>query len=65
MARRRTVFLRVRPRSTRRLRLSNGDGVDDLLIGALGADPNGDNSGASYLVFGASEVGSSGTLELS
>jgi hypothetical protein len=43
----------------------NGDGVDDLLIGALRADPNGDNSGASYLVFGASEVGSSGTLELS
>ncbi len=43
----------------------NGDGVDDLLIGANGADPNGNYSGASYLVFGASGVGSSGTLELS
>ncbi len=43
----------------------NGDGVDDLLIGAHRADPNGDRSGASYVVFGASGVGSSGTLELS
>jgi len=30
----------------------NGDGFDDLIIGASGADPNGDNSGASYVVFG-------------
>ncbi|MFN9943779.1 MAG: hypothetical protein ACK56I_30330, partial [bacterium] len=30
----------------------NGDGFADLLIGALGADPNGINSGQSYLVFG-------------
>ena len=30
----------------------NGDGFDDLIIGALGADPNGDDSGASYVVFG-------------
>ena len=30
----------------------NGDGVDDLLIGAPGADPNGEGSGASYVVFG-------------
>ena len=30
----------------------NGDGFDDLIIGALGADPNGDRSGASYVVFG-------------
>jgi len=43
----------------------NGDGVDDLLIGAPGADPNGDRSGASYLVFGGAGVGSSGNLELS
>ncbi|MFN0193082.1 MAG: beta strand repeat-containing protein [Aestuariivirga sp.] len=30
----------------------NGDGLDDLLIGAEGADPNGSYSGASYVVFG-------------
>jgi len=30
----------------------NGDGVDDLIIGADRADPNGDNSGSSYVVFG-------------
>ena len=30
----------------------NGDGFDDLIIGASGADPHGDYSGASYVVFG-------------
>ena len=30
----------------------NGDGLADLLIGADGADPNGNFSGASYVVFG-------------
>ena len=30
----------------------NGDGVDDMLIGAYGAGPNGPLSGASYVVFG-------------
>ena len=28
----------------------NGDGFGDLIIGALGADPNGEASGASYVV---------------
>ena len=31
----------------------NGDGFDDLIIGALLADPNGTNSGESYVVFGS------------
>jgi hypothetical protein len=31
----------------------NGDGIDDLIIGAIGADPNGSYSGASYVVFGS------------
>ena len=44
----------------------NGDGVDDLIIGAPGADPNGTyGAGESYVVFGGSGVGSSGTIELS
>jgi hypothetical protein len=30
----------------------NGDGFDDLIIGAYGADPNVSYSGASYVVFG-------------
>jgi hypothetical protein len=30
----------------------NGDGFDDVIVGADGADPNGSNSGASYVVFG-------------
>ena len=33
----------------------NGDGLDDILIGAERADPNGTDSGASYLVFGKSD----------
>jgi hypothetical protein len=30
----------------------NGDGFDDVLVGAFGADPNGSYSGSSYVVFG-------------
>src|SRR4029453_13145137 len=30
----------------------NGDGFADLIVGALGADPHGIYSGASYVVFG-------------
>lgn len=43
----------------------NGDGFDDLIIGAPGADPNDvANAGESYVVFGGPNVGSSGSLEL-
>uniref|UniRef100_UPI0019523525 integrin alpha n=1 Tax=Leptolyngbya sp. CCY15150 TaxID=2767772 RepID=UPI0019523525 len=42
----------------------NGDGFDDLIIGAYGADPNGTNSGSSYVVFGSGS-GFSSTLSLS
>ncbi|MEE4331472.1 MAG: integrin alpha [Wenzhouxiangella sp.] len=30
----------------------NNDGIDDLIIGASGADPVGSNSGSTYVVFG-------------
>ena len=33
----------------------NGDGLDDLIVGAMGAGPNGLLSGASYVVFGKAD----------
>ncbi|MGF2035538.1 MAG: hypothetical protein RMZ43_009515 [Nostoc sp. CmiVER01] len=42
----------------------NSDGIADLIIGAFGADPNGDDSGQSYVVFGK-KTGWSATLNLS
>ncbi|MBD2415418.1 hypothetical protein FACHB389_18780 [Nostoc calcicola FACHB-389] len=43
----------------------NGDGFDDLIIGASGADPNGKNfAGSSYVVFGSSS-GFGASLNLS
>ena len=33
----------------------NGDGFDDLIVGAFGNDSNGSNSGASFVVFGKSD----------
>jgi hypothetical protein len=33
----------------------NGDGLDDLIVGAKDADPNGAFSGASYVVFGKTD----------
>ncbi len=44
----------------------NGDGMDDLIIGARYADPNAlANAGESYIVFGGPGVGASGSLNLS
>ncbi|WP_204153456.1 integrin alpha, partial [Leptolyngbya sp. CCY15150] len=33
----------------------NGDGIDDLIISAPGADPNSSDSGSSYVVFGGGD----------
>ncbi len=40
----------------------NGDGFDDLLVGALGA-PNGSFSGSSYVIFGRSDFGGGNVIE--
>ena len=37
----------------------NGDGFDDIIIGAWGADPGGSRSGASFVVFGSKETSAS------
>ncbi len=42
----------------------NGDGFDDLIVGARDADPNGTYSGASYVVFGKA-AGFAANLDLS
>ncbi|HHZ94189.1 MAG TPA: hypothetical protein EYN67_01225, partial [Flavobacteriales bacterium] len=42
----------------------NNDGYDDVIIGAYKADPNGSNSGESYVVFGKAS-GWSASLDLS
>ena len=41
----------------------NDDGIDDVIIGAQWADPNGAESGASYVVFGSS-AGFAANLDL-
>ena len=44
----------------------NGDGYDDLIIGAIFANPNGGNSGETYVIYGgASAPGTNGMLDLS
>ena len=40
----------------------NGDGIDDLIIGAPSADPNNNNAGESYVVFGK-DVANQGNFE--
>jgi hypothetical protein len=41
----------------------NGDGIDDIAIGAPQAEPHGDNSGAVYVIFGRTD-GFSAVLDL-
>ena len=44
----------------------NNDGIDDLIIGAVLASPNGNSeAGQSYVLFGGKNLGSDGTLNLS
>jgi hypothetical protein len=44
----------------------NGDGFDDLIVGALGADPGGDSyAGESYVVFGKADWSATPALDLS
>ncbi len=44
----------------------NGDGFDDVIIGALYADPNSQSAaGESYVVFGGSTIGTGGVVDLS
>ncbi len=42
----------------------NGDGIDDVIIGARFADPNGEGSGRSYVIFG-SDTPFSASIDLS
>lgn len=43
----------------------NGDGVDDIAVGVMNANPNGQSSGACYVIFGEPGVGAGGTFEVS
>ena len=44
----------------------NGDGIDDIIIGAPNASPNGIlRAGQSYVIFGGANVSSDGTFNLS
>ena len=44
----------------------NGDGYDDLIIGAYFADPNGDSAGETYVIYGgANAPGTDSVLDLS
>ncbi len=42
----------------------NGDGFDDLIVGAPGTDLNGDSSGSSYVIFGSSDFGLGGKVQV-
>lgn len=38
----------------------NGDGIDDIIIGAPGRDTNGENAGGAYVIFGTADGFSTG-----
>ncbi len=40
----------------------NGDGFDDLIVGAFGVNSNGYDSGSSYIIFGRSDIDQGGGL---
>ncbi|WP_052055771.1 FG-GAP repeat protein [Myxosarcina sp. GI1] len=42
----------------------NGDGIDDLIIGATGTTPGNNVTGNSYVIFGSNGLGNSGTIDL-
>ncbi|MCL1630301.1 VCBS domain-containing protein, partial [Roseibaca sp. V10] len=42
----------------------NGDGFDDLIVGVYGDDPNGSNSGASFVVFGKTDGGAAALSDM-
>ena len=42
----------------------DGDGIADFAVSAVRANPNGNDSGIVYLVFGRSDLGAQGTLEV-
>ena len=42
----------------------NGDGFDDVIVGAYQADPNGSASGASYVIFGKADWSSTSVVNL-
>ncbi|WP_444464492.1 hypothetical protein [Rhodobacter capsulatus] len=42
----------------------NGDGFDDIVIGAPRSDAGAEDSGAAWVIFGAAGIGAGGTLDL-
>jgi hypothetical protein len=61
------AILGINPRDEAGTRVSgigdiNGDGFDDVIVGAPGADSGGSNAGAAYVIFG--KAGGFGTVDL-
>src|SRR5690349_18619526 len=44
----------------------NGDNIEDIIIGAYRASPNSNSyAGSSYVLFGSTNIGNTGTINLS